>query len=248
MVDLVKIRKKSKQQKADQEAGKEASQTAASEHPVDESRSASLPDHPSPQASRVAEPKASEGGGRERTSEESSPAADDERAVERLDRFRAEVGRKRDAMQAGSALSEADSSEVELLTFTIAGEQYAVDIDHIVEIVTPRATTRVPNSDAAVVGIMSLRGTIVTVVDIRRRLAHPPALPGPDSRIVVIERRAETLGFMVDRVLRVVKMRKEELAAHPVVHASELSDYILGVFQQAGSLTILLELERLLTE
>jgi purine-binding chemotaxis protein CheW len=172
-----------------------------------------------------------------------------DRAMERLNRFKEEVGRKREGM---TAKKESDagrvSNEIELFTFLIAGEQYAVDIDRIVGIVTPRAVTRVPNSDPSVIGIMSLRGTIVTLLDIRRRLSHPSRTSVPDSHIVVIEQRGETLGFQVDRVLRVVKMAPNDLEPHPVVHSSEHSESILGVFHQGGSLTILLDLERLLSQ
>jgi purine-binding chemotaxis protein CheW len=172
----------------------------------------------------------------------------DLRAIERLERFKEEVGRKREGMTAKKEGEGERSNEIELFTFLIAGEQYAVDIDRIVGIVTPRPVTRVPNSDPSVLGIMSLRGTIVTLLDIRRRLAHPARTSVPDSHIVVIEQRGETLGFQVDRVLRVVKMAPDELEPHPVVHSSEQSESIMGVFHQGGSLTILLDLERLLSQ
>ena len=133
-----------------------------------------------------------------------------------------------------------------VLTFAIAGEQYAVNIDRIVEIVRPRAATRVPNAGANVVGIISLRGLIVTVVDVRAKLHHPSSPSGADARIIVVEHGGETLGFQVDRVLRVVKLDAGAVEAHPVVHSSEQTDSIRGVFQHAGALTILLDLDKLL--
>ena len=64
----------------------------------------------------------------------------------------------------------------------------------------------IPNADPSIVGIISLRGTIVTLLDARRKLRHPPAAaPGIDTRINVLEHHGETVGFEVDRVLRVVK-------------------------------------------
>ena len=129
----------------------------------------------------------------------------------------------------------------------IAGEHYAVDIERIVEIVTPRSLTRIPNADVSVVGIISLRGTIVTLVDVRRKLRHPVAgAPNADTRIVVIDYRSEMIGFLVDRVLRVVKAEAGEIEAHPVVHATELDESVRGVFRVSGALTILLDLDKLL--
>jgi purine-binding chemotaxis protein CheW len=263
MVDLVKIRKKAKQKKED-EASLASQATAEMPAAAVESEPSALSASPrEPAFAPAPEPQSSPAppGLGQGVLRRASPAQDDtelgslakggleSRAVERLNRFKEEVGRKREGMTAkkeGDA--ERASNEIELFTFLIAGEQYAVDIDRIVGIVTPRPVTRVPNSDPSVLGIMSLRGTIVTLLDIRRRLSHPSRTSIPDSHIVVIEQRGETLGFQVDRVLRVVKMAPNDLEPHPVVHSSEHSESILGVFHQAGSLTILLDLERLLSQ
>ena len=132
--------------------------------------------------------------------------------------------------------------------FELAGELYAIDIEHVVEIVTPRPVTRVPNADASVVGIISLRGTIVTLIDARSRLRHraAAAVSGPDVRVIVVDLAGENTGFVVDRVLRVVKIEADAVDAHPVVHTSEQEESVRGVFRHGGALTILLDLEELL--
>lgn len=176
----------------------------------------------------------------------------DEESLDRLERFKREAGKRRnwaDAARASSGTVEEEASrDLELLRFRLAGEEYAVDIEKIVEIVPPRATTRVPNADPSIVGIMSLRGTIVTVFDLRRRLKHPRAGDGEnaDRRLIVVEREGETAGFLVDRVSRVVKLDPSELESHPVVSSAEQSDYVRGVFQAPDGLVILLDLERIL--
>ena len=163
----------------------------------------------------------------------------------KLERFKETAGQRREGF-IEEAVETAAEDRVELLTFTIAGEQYAVAIDHLVEIVTPRTATHVPNADPTIVGIISLRGTMVTVIDVRRKLRHPRAARGNDTRIIVAERGGETLGFEVDRVLRVLKVDAAAIEPHPVVHASELSEAVRGVFRHAGALTILLDLDKLL--
>jgi chemotaxis signal transduction protein len=92
-----------------------------------------------------------------------------------------------------------------------------------------------------------LRGTVVTLLDIRRKLGHPrPAADAPDRRIVVIDHESEPIGFEVDRVLRVVKVNADSIEPHPVVHASEVDDAIRGVFRHGEALTILLDFAKLL--
>jgi purine-binding chemotaxis protein CheW len=164
----------------------------------------------------------------------------------KLDKFKAEAGKRRETV-AAQAEEQGENRTLEALTFLIAGEQYAVDIERIVEIVTPRPATRIPNASSSILGIISLRGTIVTLVDVRQKLGHPRGGDAtPDTRIVVIDNGSETVGFVVDRVLRVVKTSRDALEPHPVVHAAELNEAILGVFRIAGALTILLDLDKLL--
>src|SRR6185436_12940557 len=178
-------------------------------------------------------------------SQQLSNSATQQPAPSKLDAFKQTAGQRR---QSQSIQAEAGrEQQIELLTFVIAGEHYAVHIERIVEIVTPRALTRIPNAEASVVGIISLRGTIVTLVDVRRKLRHPPAAgTTPDTRIVVIDHYNEMIGFLVDRVLRVVKAGAADIEPHPVVHATELDQAILGVFRAGDALTILLDLDKLL--
>lgn len=243
MVDLVKIRKK-----------KAAEKKANDETAAAEKSSANSADGPAPEE---AAPAADDAGGLSTSAAgplvpEALPVAPTESGdaprptTSKLERFKQEAGKRREfgAVQAEDAVPV---DQLELLTFVIAGEHYAVDIERIVEIVTPRPVTRIPNADASVVGIISLRGTIVTLVDVRRKLRHPPAgEAGVDARIVVIDFEREMVGFIVDRVLRVVKAASGTIEPHPVVHATELDDSIRGVFRTGGALTILLDLDKLL--
>ena len=166
----------------------------------------------------------------------------------KLEKFRETAGIQREGLTlAVDEREQTEGGQLELLTFSIAGEQYAVSIERIIEIVQPRPVTRIPNADPAIVGILSLRGTIVTLVDVRRRLRHRAERDErADPRVVVLEFGGETLGFEVDRVSRVVRVPAAGIEPHPVVHASELSEAIRGVFRAGGALTILLDLDKLL--
>lgn len=167
--------------------------------------------------------------------------------TDKLSRFMQEAGKLRESVAEGAQAEQAAGpSQLELLTFMIAGEQYAVDIEQIVEIVRPRPITRVPNAEESIVGIVSLRGTIVTLIDVRNRLRHAKTEETPDTRIIVVDHHGETIGFEVDRVLRVVKIGRNDVEPHPVVHSSEADESIRGVFRQTGALTILLDFDKLL--
>ena len=220
MVDLVKLRKKAK---------KKDGLTADSSRLTEES----APVAPVIQAPPAEPPVSSQ-----------PPAVS---SPDKLARFMQEAGKLRESVEEQAETEQAaDTSQLELLTFVIAGEQYAVDIERIVEIVRPRPVTRVPNAEESIVGIVSLRGTIVTLIDVRSRLRHAKAEETPDTRIIVVDHQGETIGFEVDRVMRVVKIGKNDVEPHPVVHASEADESIRGVFRHTGALTILIDFDKLL--
>jgi purine-binding chemotaxis protein CheW len=233
MVDLAKIRKKAKKKEERNagEAGGAADAPAASSSPAVSSGSQRAVEAAAAPQSVAAAP-------------DSAVPAVPQVTSDKLDRFKAQAGQRREVRE--ERVVEETHDQLELLTFALAGEQYAVDIERIVEIVTPRSVTRIPNADPSVVGIISLRGTIVTLVDVRRRLRHRAGPETPDTRIVVIDFRNETVGFVVDRVQRVVKLARSAVEPHPVVHTTELEESIRGVFRTGGALTILLDLDKLL--
>ena len=229
MVDLAKIRKKAKKKEAD-------SPSLQVDEPVNEPTSRQVD---KPTSVPAAEPVPVDHSTTRRLDDSTTSTTS-----AKLEHFKSQAGQRREARV--EAVVET-KHQLELLTFLISGEQYAIDIEKIVEIVTPRPVTRIPNADTSVVGIISLRGTIVTLVDVRRKLRHPAAEEGNEnSRIVVIDLHKETVGFVVDRVLRVVKLAPSEVEPHPVVHTTELEEAIRGVFRVGGALTILLDLDKLL--
>jgi purine-binding chemotaxis protein CheW len=281
MVDLVKIRKKAKKsaEAGEQEAASgEREKPAASERiagsgepgkPVIPSGSDGPGRESGAQAAADAGERTAASGEQQVAPADQQPATSEPRTAtseqrlatseqrpatgeSKLDRFKEEAGKRREGFISSETMA-ATGELLELLTFHIAGEQYAIDIEHIVEIVPPREATRVPNADDSIVGIISLRGTIVTIVDVRRRLRHassgadrPRGAAAPEARVVVVQYGSETVGFEVDRVLRVVKVDRTAVEPHPVVHSSEQSEAIRGVFRQANALTILLDFDKLL--
>lgn len=248
MVNLVKVRKKAKEKKSGSENEVAVAQSSQGAAPVVEppqagtaSASAEAPVAAAPLVAL-----ADGGAGDEPPPVSSAPAA---RGSEKLEEFKRTANvRESDVIAADAEAGRGTSESVlELLLFTIAGEQYALAIERIVEIIPPRKATRVPNADETIVGIISLRGTIVSILDIRRRLGHPPLqTTGPDSRIIVVEHNGETAGFLVDRVSRVVRIDPEKIESHPVVSTNEQSVFIRGVFHHAQKLSIFLDLETLL--
>jgi purine-binding chemotaxis protein CheW len=115
------------------------------------------------------------------------------------------------------------------LTFMLAGEEYALDILRISEIIKVRPVTEVPRAPAFVTGIISVRGTIVPVVDLRLRLHLPASEPGPAGRILIVTKQDEPYGLVVDEVVHVVRLHAEDIEPPPAAVGVASSEFIGGI-------------------
>lgn len=122
-----------------------------------------------------------------------------------------------------------DGPRVEYLAFKLAGDIYAVRIGHVAEILKPPPITEVPRAGRSIVGVVSVRGRLVTVVDLRRRFGLPEAEAGARSRILLVDVGAEELvGLLVDEVLQVYRLAPGEIEAATVL-GGEQPAHIVGI-------------------
>jgi len=134
----------------------------------------------------------------------------------------------------------------QFLCFSIAGEEYAVNILDIKEIVKPREVTEVPRAPHFVSGILSLRGLIIPVFDMHLRLGLPKGEPTGRERIVVVKKGEDYCGLAVDRVVKVVKIAHKSLEQAPTVLDSIDREFVSGLGRYEGRIFILLDLANVL--
>jgi purine-binding chemotaxis protein CheW len=123
----------------------------------------------------------------------------------------------------------AGGAGVQLCTFMVAGEDFAVDIMRVSEIIPPTPLTPVPEAPGFVAGVLRLRGEVVPVVDLRRRLGLPAGAPTRRARYVVVKVAGRLLGLMVDEVCEVVRVHRDELRPVPPALDSKGRRLFLGV-------------------
>jgi purine-binding chemotaxis protein CheW len=108
----------------------------------------------------------------------------------------------------------------ELLLLRVAGEAYAVPVERVREIVRLRPITPIPRAPRAILGVMALRGEMIEVVDLRRRLGLADAEPARTQRIVVLHAAdGEAAGLRVDAASDVLRVTDSDLEAAPVGEA-----------------------------
>jgi purine-binding chemotaxis protein CheW len=134
-----------------------------------------------------------------------------------------------------------------LVCFRIGRETFGVDIFSVREIVRVREITKVPGAPGFVLGVINLRGRIISVVDLGRHLGLAPSEIGPASRILVVQLDEATVGFLVDAATAVLKVPGDAIEPPPELMGDVHSDSIQGVAKLEGRLAILLNLQRVLT-
>jgi purine-binding chemotaxis protein CheW len=148
----------------------------------------------------------------------------------------------------------------EYLAFCLAGDVYAAPVALVREILKPPPLTPVPRAPFGAMGIVSVRGQLVTVFDLRKKLrvAEPP--PTSKTRILLVESpQQETLGLWVDQVLQVYRLAETEIEAAAMALGGEIAPHISGIARPAlasapvagapdPSVIILLDLVALLTD
>jgi purine-binding chemotaxis protein CheW len=153
-------------------------------------------------------------------------------------------GEKRAVRRAGEA-----GKRIEYLAFVLAGETYAVQIAHVAEILRVPPVTEVPRAPAHVLGVISVRGKLVTVVDLRRRFRLAESPIDRRSRVLLADvGRGEQIGLLVDEVQQVWRLAFEEIEQSNVL-GGEQPAHIAGIGRPAGgegTILILLELRPIL--
>lgn len=137
---------------------------------------------------------------------------------------------------------------IQWVTFRLGNETYGINVMQVQEVLRVSEIAPVPGAPDYVVGIINLRGNVVTVVDTRRRFGLPSKEPDEMSRIVVIEAAEQVIGILVDSVAEVVELRTAEIETAPNVGNEDTARYIQGVTSREGKLLILVDLNKFLTE
>jgi purine-binding chemotaxis protein CheW len=143
------------------------------------------------------------------------------------------------------------ADELHLVTFRIGAELFGVPISAVQEIVRVPAIARIPQAPEFVEGVINLRGSVITVVDLRKRLNQAPASNEEGwerkSRILVIETCGRQVGVIVDEVTEVLKLQADRVEPAPPMVAGLSNQYINGLGKINDDLLILVDIQKVLT-
>lgn len=135
----------------------------------------------------------------------------------------------------------------QLVVFTLGDETYGVDIATVREIIRMQAITAVPGTAHFIEGVINLRGTVIPVVDLRKRFRLNEAEHGKETRIVVLNSEGQEIGVIVDSVAEVLRVSSDAIEPPSSMITTTDSEYLLGIVKLPDRLVILLDTERLLS-
>ncbi|RKY00982.1 chemotaxis protein CheW [Candidatus Poribacteria bacterium] len=138
------------------------------------------------------------------------------------------------------------SGGAQFVSFKLGEEKYGIDILSVKEIIRMQPVTRVPNTPEYVRGVINLRGEIIPIVDLRKKLGIPPT-EDKSNRIIVVEHQDKKVGFIVDSVSEVLRVEEDSIEPPPSMMRID-SRYISGIAKLDGEFMIVLDLNRLLEE
>lgn len=144
-----------------------------------------------------------------------------------------------------------ENTDVQLqwATFQLADELYGVNVMQVKEVLRLTEIAPVPGAQQYIIGIINLRGNVITVVDTRTLFGLPRADSNTnDSRIVVIELEDQTVGMLVDSVAEVIYLKRSQIERAPNVGTDESTKFIQGVSYHNKELIILLDLNRMIED
>ena len=142
----------------------------------------------------------------------------------------------------------ADDPILQWVTFRLDNETYGINVMQVQEVLRHTEIAPVPGAPSYVLGIINLRGNVVTVIDTRQRFGLMPAPVTDQTRIVIIEADRQVIGILVDSVAEVVYLRQSDIETAPNVGTDESAKFIQGVSNKNDELLILVDLEKMMTE
>lgn len=141
-----------------------------------------------------------------------------------------------------------DDPILQWVTFLMEDETYGINVMQVQEVLRVSEIAPVPGAPDYVLGIINLRGNVVTVIDTRKRFGLPEHEIDDASRIVIIEVDSQVVGLLVDSVAEVVYLRASEIGVAPEVGNDESSRYIQGVVTRDKDILILIDVNKLLSD
>jgi purine-binding chemotaxis protein CheW len=142
---------------------------------------------------------------------------------------------------------ESDIREILLACFRLGDDKYALDIMRIKEIIRPQKLATLPKAPSFVEGVLNLRGSVIPIIDLRKRFDMPSLEIDQSRRLLIVTIAGRMLGIAVDEVTEVISVPIADIKPPPQVSQGVSAEYLVGVCLVKDDLIMLLNPDRLMT-
>ncbi|WP_026699868.1 chemotaxis protein CheW [Salibacterium aidingense] len=137
---------------------------------------------------------------------------------------------------------------VKVIVFQLKEEEYAIEVDHVQSIERMQSVTRIPGVEAYIIGVMNLRGVITPVIDLRKRFGIESQSYDEATRILVLKKDNNEIGFIVDGANDVMDIAESRIEPTPEVVGGVAEEYLRGVVKLDDRLFTLLHIDKILNK
>lgn len=138
-------------------------------------------------------------------------------------------------------------TEKQYVIFKLSDQEYGIDIMNVSEITITKESTKVPNLDSYIEGVINMRGKIIPVVNLKKRFSLKDNGEIKSSRIIISTLDGKEIGFLVDEASQVITMKEEDVDRPPVMLGGIDKNYIVGIGRREEKIIIILDLSAILS-
>ena len=158
------------------------------------------------------------------------------------------ISGSRNVPAAEGASRRTENPIIQLVGFRLDNEDYAIAITKIQEIILMKPITRIPQVPDFIEGLINLRGSVIPIVNLRKRFGLPPRDVDDETRTIVVNIHDKTVGCIVDAVTQVMRINRDQIQPPPLSVLAVSHQYIAGLARLEDRLLIILDIERLFDE
>ncbi len=145
-----------------------------------------------------------------------------------------------------SKIKKSSSDLSRFIEFSLGSEDYAIPLLMVREVISVPDTTPIPKSPAHFLGIMNLRGQVISIVDLRKKLKIEMSKHNKEEAVIIVDVGGINIGVVVDSINKVLAFSPDEVSEMPDVENQINTHYIHGVYKKESSLTVLLDIAKVL--
>jgi purine-binding chemotaxis protein CheW len=155
------------------------------------------------------------------------------------------VSGSQQALAADRGLNRAENPVIQLVGFRLDNEDYAIAITKIQEIILMKPITRIPQVPDFIEGLINLRGSVIPIVNLRKRFGLPPREIDDETRTIVVNVHEKTVGCVVDAVTQVMRINRDQIQPPPLGVMAVNHQYLAGLAKLDDRLMIILDIDKL---